>query len=294
MIKVDERPQPGQVLELLGFLEREADDLESARVIRAIELHQERCLVVAVRAPAPGDVHEDHLAAEPCVGVADEMPLHVRKTETKRLRGILHAREARRIGRLRKARRTRIVGSRRGVRPLAVGRYRIAGRDAAGLGIRRRLRAQCFLDDRQRSVRLRRHLEERRTCAGEVAQHERSILVCSGQRACVAVDAQDRRGYLSGRLAHDQLPRRFSLRALIRHAPDARDRRNALRARGRCGKPLRLKWIEPARSAIVASLETVVRVRRFELRRIVVELEREIPGRRGCTRSDNPKPCQAT
>ena len=62
--------------------------------------------------------------------------------------------------------------------------------------------------------RLSGHLEQQRTRAGEMAQHEPAVAEPAAQRAGVAVDAKDRRLDLGARLAGDEAPRRLALVAL--------------------------------------------------------------------------------
>ncbi|MBI3263282.1 MAG: hypothetical protein HYZ58_09030 [Acidobacteria bacterium] len=51
----------------------------------------------------------------------------------------------------------------------------------------------AVLFEPQRSIAGGRHFEEQRAGAGEVTQHEPAVAVPAGQRAGVAVDAQDGR-----------------------------------------------------------------------------------------------------
>ena len=109
-----------------------------------------------------------------------------------------------------------------------------------------------------------------------MAEHELAVAIRAGQRAGVAIDAQDRRRHFGARLPHDQLPRRLALRALrpgMFHSPAidgillvaGRRRREALRLeRIRCA----------ARAARVLALEPAVLQRRLELRAVFVEAER--------------------
>ena len=199
VVLLHERAQPDGVRQLIGLLERERDDLQTARFVGAIEVGEERRFVVAVGAPAAAD-HDDHdLAGEAAVCVRDQPTLEIREAETQRLRRIGDAREARGIGRLRQARRARIVGSHGDEPHLAArvdrrrrrrhtGHDRRVRRGRRGLYSRGR---QPFLNDLQRAVCLQFQLEQRGTGAREMTQRERAIFVCAGQRSRIAVHTQN-------------------------------------------------------------------------------------------------------
>jgi len=87
--------QPSGVRQLVGFLKRKRDDLQTLRPIFAINFGQKRRFVVAVGAPAPGDIHQDHFAFEARIGVADQLAVEIGKAEAERLGCILDAGVAR-------------------------------------------------------------------------------------------------------------------------------------------------------------------------------------------------------
>ena len=149
------------------------------------------------------------------------LPLMSGNAELERLGRILHARMTRRIGRLGHALQLRL------------GRL-----DGDHL-----LRAVA--NDLERAVFLRRQLEHQRTRAGEVADDELAVAEGAGQRAGVAVDAQNRRGHFSARLPHDEAPRRLALVAVdVADLPQAVDLRHFVRERGRRREFLRVERIE--------------------------------------------------
>ena len=77
--------QTFRILQLIGFLEREIDYFQTARVELVVQLHQKRRFVVAVRAPAAADRYDHHLAAELVIRVADSGSCEVRTREAERL-----------------------------------------------------------------------------------------------------------------------------------------------------------------------------------------------------------------
>src|SRR5439155_8148263 len=124
--------------------------------------------------------------------------------------------------------------------------------------------APAVLHDFERAVLARRDLEEQRTRAGKVTQHELSFPVCASQRSGVAIDAKNRTGNLVPRLTENQAPRRLALRALHLHVPETGNRRHAGRVERRGGEALRLKGIRTPAGADVLALETPILERRLE------------------------------
>ena len=97
----------------------------------------------------------------------------------------------------------------------------------------------AVLLEHDRAVRGRRHFEQQRARAGEVAQHETAVAIRARERARVAIHAKDRRRHLRAFLLRDEPPRRLALRALRLDDPravnrwrlDRRWRRSDVRAR---------------------------------------------------------------
>src|ERR1039457_611765 len=97
--------------------------------------------------------------------------------------------------------------------------------------------------DGQRSVRLRSNLHQRRTGAREVTEYELAVLIAAGERAGIAIHAENRSGNFSAFLSNHQLPglfvvlpagyalqvpetgdiRSFDLRFGLRHGTDCVD-----------------------------------------------------------------------
>src|SRR5262249_44662879 len=157
-----------------------------------------------------------YFAREARIGVGDDLAVEIGKTEPERLGGIFHARETRGIARFGQPLRRGLGRADRGER----------------LG--------SVLDNRQRALPGWRQFEAKRPRAREMTQHELAAAVRSGERAGVAVDAQDRRGDFGARLAHNQPPRFFAFRALSDlEVPESRDRWNLFIAERGGSEPLR-------------------------------------------------------
>src|SRR6202044_1233947 len=60
-VALNKRVQASQVGDLLRLFKIKRHNLQPLRVIPGIELGEKRCLIVAVRAPASGNVHEHDL-----------------------------------------------------------------------------------------------------------------------------------------------------------------------------------------------------------------------------------------
>src|SRR5260370_30721801 len=102
-------------------------------------------------------------------------------------------------------------------------------------------------------------------------EHEFPVPVGSGQGSRIAIHAEDRGGDLGTRVTHEKAPGRFSLRALGRDLPQARDRWHIALPRRR-RKALRYKRIAVG-AAAVASFEHAVFQSRFNFRSVIIPVE---------------------
>src|ERR1051326_7029446 len=87
----DEGAKTLRIGELVFLLERQPDDFESLVVILPIQLHQERSLIMTVRAPAPHDADDHNFALETSIGIRHDVAGQVRETEAERVFGVAHA-----------------------------------------------------------------------------------------------------------------------------------------------------------------------------------------------------------
>ncbi len=136
-------------------------------------------------------------------------------------------------------------------------------------------RRALVLQDGERSIRFERQLEERRPLPGKVAQDELAVLVAPGQRAGVAIDAQDGSRYVGPGLVNDEPPRRFALRALHRDDPDPADRRCLRGRRLRRRRTAGAERIGRAARTHVLAFEPPVNQPRLDACRVVIEGERQ-------------------
>ncbi len=166
---------------------------------------------MAVGAPGPGDDRENHLPLEPRVEVGDDFAIGVREAVSEHFVGVPDGGVRLIVGWLGQA--------------LRASRFRPVSHQRTGP--RRRIQI-----DRERSIGLRRNLQQSGSRAVEVAGHKRAVLPGAGECASVAIHSQNRRGDVGSVLLDNETPCLFPLRRLVRNLPDTVDGRH-IRQRGR-------------------------------------------------------------
>ncbi len=80
-------PQPGRLGALFRFFKIKRHNFQSLRVVFAIQLNQERSLIVAVRTPASRDAHNHNFIFELLVRVRNQLSIQIREGEAERFIG---------------------------------------------------------------------------------------------------------------------------------------------------------------------------------------------------------------